>query len=132
MLQLRPYQEELSTKATELLQKYKFVLLSMEVRTGKTFTALATIKKYWAKKVLFLTKKKAISWINWDCEHFKDDYDITVINYESMHQIKENDFDLIVLDESHQLWSYPKPNKKIQRYKREILTITNDLTFLNS
>jgi len=84
----------------------------MEVRTWKTFTALETVKKYWAKKVLFLTKKKAISSIEEDYSHYKKNFNIVVINYEPLHKV-EWKFDLLVLDESHGLWTYPKPNNKV-------------------
>jgi len=42
---LRDYQEELSTKAAEIVMEHNIVLLSAEVRTGKTIMALETIKK---------------------------------------------------------------------------------------
>jgi len=100
------------------LKDHKFVLLSMEVRTGKTITALETVKKFWAKKVLFLTKKKAISSIEKDYQFFKDFYQLHVTNYESVHKVTDNDFDLIVLDESHQLWTFPKPNNKHKDIKK--------------
>jgi superfamily II DNA or RNA helicase len=44
-MKLRPYQEEISTKAKDIVQKYGIVLLSLEVRTGKTIISLETIKK---------------------------------------------------------------------------------------
>ena len=65
-MKLRPYQEKLSTKAVEILNQKKIVYLAMEVRTGKTLTALNTAKLFGATNVLFLTKKKAISSIQWD------------------------------------------------------------------
>ena len=61
MIELRDYQEEISTKAANLLRSKKIAYLAMEVRTGKTLTALATAMKYGAKKILFVTKKKAIN-----------------------------------------------------------------------
>jgi superfamily II DNA or RNA helicase len=60
-LELRDYQEEISDKAVELLKKYRIAYLAMQVRTGKTLTAMATAYKFGAKSVLFVTKKKAIS-----------------------------------------------------------------------
>ena len=59
-MKLRPYQKELSDKATEILKELNIVYLAMEVRTGKTATALTIAKNINAKSVLFLTKKKAI------------------------------------------------------------------------
>jgi superfamily II DNA or RNA helicase len=57
---LRDYQVELSNKATQILKDYGLVYLAMQVRTGKTLTAFATAHKFGAKKVLIVTKKKAI------------------------------------------------------------------------
>ena len=116
MLKLRDYQIELSTKAKQKLDQHKFVMLNMEVRTGKTITALETIKKYWAKKALFVTKKKAMSSIIADYQHFKGYYSLEVINYESLHKV-EWDFDIIVLDESHGISAYPKPWVKYKSIK---------------
>ena len=111
MIQLREYQDEISTKAVDVLQKLKIVYLAMQVRTGKTLTSLATAQKYNAKKVLFLTKKKAIQSIVSDYESLKPNFELIVINNESLHLIKYNDFDLIISDEHHRNGAFPKPNK---------------------
>ena len=116
-MKLRDYQIKLSDQAKEKLDLYKFVILSMEVRTWKTYTCLEAIKKYWAKKILFLTKKKAIHSIESDYEHYKNNFDCTIINYESLHKIKW-EFDLVVLDESHWISSFPKPWLKYKSIKR--------------
>lgn len=118
MYKLRDYQIDISTKANTILRKNKIVCLICEVRTGKTLMALNTAKLYQAKNVLFLTKKKAISSIESDYldfgynEHFK----LTVINNESLHKI-QNDFDLIIMDESHRFGSFPKPSKGAKEFK---------------
>jgi len=117
-MKLRAYQEDISNQAKDKLNRYKFVMLNMEVRTWKTFTALATIQKYWAKKILFITKKKAISSIVEDYDHFKEYFDLTVINYESVHKVKDN-YDLVILDESHTISTYPKPWLKYKNIKKQ-------------
>ena len=61
MIRLRDYQKSIVNKATEVLQRSGFVYLAMEVRTGKTLTSLSIAEKLEAKKILFITKKKAIS-----------------------------------------------------------------------
>ena len=60
MLELREYQDEISSKAAQLLEQYKMCYLAMECRTGKTLTALATALKYGAKSVLVISKVKAL------------------------------------------------------------------------
>ena len=109
IFKIRDYQERLSTEAFEILQRKKLVCLFMEVRTGKTLTALETCKKYGAKKVLFITKIKAFTSIEKDASHY--DFSLTVTNRESLHKIDTNDFDVVIVDEVHGYSSYPKPSK---------------------
>ena len=54
---------------------------------------------------MFVTKKKAISSIQNDYNKLKPDFDITIINYESLHKV-EGKFECIVLDESHCMGAY--------------------------
>ena len=107
----RDYQDKISSDAVEILRRKKMVCLFMEVRTGKTITALETCKKYDAKKVLFITKIKAFSSIESDYNNFGYTYDLTIINRESLHKIETNNFDVVIIDEVHGYTSYPKPSK---------------------
>jgi len=116
-MELRPYQEKLSAQGVEILKHKKIVYLAMEVRTGKTLTALNIAKLYEAKNVLFLTKKKAISSIQWDYDNFGFMYDLTIINDESLHLVN-GDFDLIIHDEHHRFGAFPKPNKVAVLFKK--------------
>jgi superfamily II DNA or RNA helicase len=116
-MKLRDYQIKLSAQAAEILEHKKIVYLAMEVRTGKTLTALNTAKIFGAKKVLFLTKKKAISSIQWDYDNFGFDFDLKIINDESLHLVNET-FDLIIHDEHHRFGAFPKPNKVAQLFKK--------------
>ena len=110
---LRDYQEKISSDAAEILSRKKIVCLFMEVRTGKTTTALETCKKFGAKKVLFITKIKAFTSIENDYFNFGyiPFFEITIINRESLHKIESNDFDVVVVDEVHGYTTYPKPSK---------------------
>jgi len=117
MLKLRDYQIKISAQAAEVLDHKKIVYLAMEVRTGKTLTALNTAKLFGAKKVLFLTKKKAISSIQWDYDNFGFTFDLTVINDESLHLVTDI-YDLIIHDEHHRFGAFPKPNKVAQLFKK--------------
>lgn len=116
-MELRQYQKELSAQAVEILQHKRIVYLAMEVRTGKTLTALNTAKLFGAKNVLFLTKKKAISSIQFDYDNFGFDFGLTIINDESLHLV-ERSFDLIIHDENHRFGAYPKPNKVAVLFKK--------------
>ena len=127
MIQLRNYQKEISEKGLDILRRLGIVYLAMEVRTGKTLTALDIAQKYGAKSVLFLTKKKAIETgtIRKDFEALECTFEIEIINNESMHKVTGN-YDLIISDEHHRNSAYPKPNKTAQEIKKRF----GDLPFI--
>jgi len=116
-MKLRDYQEELSVQGAEILKKHKIVYLAMEVRTGKTLTALEIAKVYGSKNVLFITKKKAISSIEKDYKNFGYTFNLTVINNESLHLIN-GEYDLLISDEHHRNGAFPKPNKVTKLIKQ--------------
>jgi hypothetical protein len=90
----------------------------MEVRTGKTLTSLGIADKVKAKNVLFITKKKAISSIEDDFHLLKPSFDLTTINYESLHKLpKPGNWDVIVCDEAHSMGAFPKPSKRAKQVK---------------
>ena len=117
-MELREYQIKLSNEATEILKRKKLVALFMEVRTGKTLTALQVCKNVNANRVLFITKKKAFSSIEKDYENFGFTFDLIAINRESLHTITNNDFDVVIIDEVHGYTSYPKPSKYYKDIKQ--------------
>ena len=119
-MKFRDYQIRIIKTATGVLQAHRFVYLSMEVRTGKTLTALGVAEKLGIQNLLFVTKKKAISSIEADYKKLMPSYQITVINYESLHKV-EGVFDFVVLDEAHTLGAYPKPSKRTKLVKQIIL-----------
>ena len=119
-MKFRDYQIRIINTATGVLQAHRFVYLSMEVRTGKTLTALGVAEKLGIQNLLFVTKKKAISSIEADYKKLMPGYQITVINYESLHKV-EGVFDFLVLDEAHTLGAYPKPSKRTKLVKQIIL-----------
>jgi hypothetical protein len=121
---LRDYQIKLSTEASEILIRKKLVYLNLQVRVGKTLIALQTCQNVNAKKVLFITKIKAFSSIQNDYDNFGYDFNLTIINKESIHKIETNDFDVIICDEAHGLFgTYPKPNKFTKIYKKRFSKI---------
>ncbi len=121
MIKLRPYQRKIVTQGVDVVTRYGFVYLAMEVRTGKTLTSLSICNKIKADNVLFITKKKAISSIEEDMYKLEGNFKLTVINYESLHKIThEGIYDVLILDEAHGLGAFPKPNKRSQQVKRLI------------
>lgn len=116
-MQIRDYQQALAKEAYGLLLSYKIAYLCLEVRVGKTLTSFETARLYGAKKVLFVTKLKAISSIQNDFKAVKPGFDLFVINYEQLHKC-ESGFDLIIIDEAHSIAQYPKPAERTKQLKR--------------
>lgn len=100
-----------------MLEWVKIAYLSMEVRTGKTLTALATAEKYGAKVVLFVTKIKAISSIQDDFDNLNPSYVIDIINFEQLGNIVRKDYDLVIIDEAHSAGAFPTPSERTRRLK---------------
>ena len=116
-MELRNYQIRLSKEAVEILQRKKIVYLAMEVRTGKTLTALQTAENYGAKNVLFLTKLKAFSSVQSDYDKMNFTFKLVIANDESLHKISCN-FDLVIHDEHHRFGAFPKPNATAKLFKK--------------
>lgn len=132
MIKFRDYQLEIIDKGVEFLDRYKFAYLSMEVRTGKTLTSLGILDRVDdIKKVLFITKKKAISSIEGDYKLLNPKYEILVINYESLHKIEARGWDAIVCDEAHSMGAFPKPSKRAKQVKNLIVKNNPFIIFLS-
>tara|TARA_R110000823_G_scaffold1363_4_gene5252 strand:- start:8869 stop:10104 length:1236 start_codon:yes stop_codon:yes gene_type:complete len=119
-MEFRDYQLEIIDKGVDVIKKYDFVYLAMEVRTGKTLTSLGICDKLGATNVLFVTKKKAIGSIEGDHKMFNPKFAISVINYESLHKIDvvNQIFDVVILDEAHGLGAFPKKSKRCDSIRR--------------
>ena len=120
--ELRDYQVELSKKGVDILNMYKILYMSFEVRTGKSATSMEVARLFGAKKVLFLTKKKAISSIQSDYNDFgfNSYYEITIINNESLHKVENtSQYDLIIMDESHRHGSFPTPSAGAKLFREK-------------
>jgi len=131
MIKFRDYQIDIINKGVNILYTHEFLYLAMEVRTGKTLTSLGIANKIPCVNLLFLTKKKAISSIEDDYALLDPQYNITVINYESIHKIPQTKWDVVVCDEAHTLGAFPKPNKRAKQVK-EILKRSNPFVILLS
>jgi SNF2 family DNA or RNA helicase len=114
---LRDYQIELAKKTEQVLRELRIAYLSMEMRVGKTLIALKTAELIGVKNVLFVTKKKAIYSIQNDYRNERFNFALKVINYEQLDK-EDADYDLIVVDESHNLGAFPKPSKRTMRLKK--------------
>jgi len=120
----RDYQKKIINQGTGILLRNKLLYLAMEVRTGKTLTSLGICNNLYINNVLFITKKKAISSIENDYSLLLPNFELEVINYESLHKIKKRGWDVIVCDEAHSMGAYPKPSKRAKQVK-ELIQINN-------
>jgi hypothetical protein len=117
---LRPYQQAIVEKTCKLLRDApRFAYLSMEVRTGKTLTALSALDCVGGvTTVLFVTKKKAIEGIKKDYNALAPSYKCDFINYESLHKVVDICYDAIVFDEAHGMGAFPKPSLRAIEARR--------------
>jgi superfamily II DNA or RNA helicase len=115
-MQPRDYQIDIANRGLEIINEFGLVYLAMQVRCGKTLTSLLLANKLSVERVLFVTKKKAISSIEDDFKLSGFLYKLEVINYESVHKCN-GDYDLIIIDEAHSLGQYPIPSERTKALK---------------
>ena len=120
MIEFRDYQKNIISDGVGIIKEYGFLYLAMEVRTGKTLTSLGICDLINAKKVLFITKKKAISSIKYDYNLLLPDFELEVINYESLHKIRQTGWDVVICDEAHGMGAFPKPSGRSKKVKNII------------
>jgi len=131
-MEFRDYQTRIINEGTDIIQEHGLLYLAMEVRTGKTLTALGICDKLNVNRVLFLTKKKAISSIEYDYKMLNPGFDLQVINYESSHKIDLHFHpDVIVADEAHSLGAFPKPSSRAKRLKADLRTWGSKLILMS-
>lgn len=117
-VKFRDYQTQIIYDGAKILSEHGFLYLAMEVRTGKTLTSLGIASKTCIGNVLFLTKKKAMSSIDADYKMLAPMYDLTIMNYESLHKLPDDvKWDLIICDEAHSMGAFPKPSKRAAQVK---------------
>jgi hypothetical protein len=114
-----PHQIETSDKVAAVVKDKGICLLQGEMRTGKTRTAIRTLDLLGAKRPLIVTKKAAIKgwWSEVDAVRFSLG-DGTVTNYEQCAKLHADDFDFVVVDESHAISRPGKPTKRWKHLRR--------------
>ena len=115
-MKYREYQKKIIDTGLSIIKKHGFVYLAMEVRTGKTLTALGIYDQLGMESILFVTKKKAIGSIVDDYNKLAPSFTLEVINYESLHKV-DGEFDGVVFDEAHNMAKFPKPSKRAKEAK---------------
>jgi hypothetical protein len=130
-VELEVHQLNAVEKGPALLRKHRLLYLIFYMRKGKTLTSLficdQCLKNTPDAHVLFVTESEPIPSIKSDYALMENpSFGLTVINYESLHKVDKLKFNILIVDESHRLGTYPKPNtyavalKKMAAYKAVI------------
>lgn len=119
-MELRQHQIEAVDQARRVIGQHGVVYLACEMRVGKSMMALALADAVGAGRVLFVTPKAAMASAKGDFEAMGLDYELTVINRESLHKIAvpRGGFDMVVQDESHRDGKLGKPSKSAKDLKK--------------
>ena len=131
MIELRSYQKRIVKEGLGIISQHGLLYLAMEVRTGKTLTALSICDKLCASNVLFITKLKVIPGIEKDHRDLRCDFKLTCLNYESLHKLESTNFDVIICDEAHTLGAFPKPSKRAKQVKDLVHKSRSKVIFLS-
>lgn len=115
------HQVDNANKCWDILKTTGYVYLAGKPRSGKTLTSILVAEKSSKiSSVLVLTKKAAIS--GW--EKFTNDSELslqhkyTITNYEQAHKLKSKDYQLVIIDESHNLGTLAKPSQRIKTIQK--------------
>ena len=84
------------------------------------------------KKVLFITKKRAIPSILSDFDKGDFSFVLDVINLESLSKVSKNRYDCIVIDEAHSVSAFPKLGKYAKELKLMCRKLKCDIIFLSA
>lgn len=123
-MQPLPHQEQKAIECYNHLVEKGIVYLAGKPRSGKTYTSILTAEMIATPmRIIVLTKKNAIS--GWDKfiegnERLKHTYTIT--NYEQATKLSA-DYDLAIIDEAHNLKSYPKVTQRLKDIRKVTLNI---------
>ena len=112
-----PHQIQKSREALEVIKELGICLIQGEPRSGKTLTSILVAEELIdVSSVLVLTKKNAISGFN---KFIHEDLRCTyyVTNYEQVKKLRKEDYDFVILDESHSLGAFPKPSLRTKAIK---------------
>jgi hypothetical protein len=115
------HQLEASAQIASSLQASGFAALAGAPRSGKTATAIWSAYRMGYRRVLVFTPKAAIP--GWDSEIARmgmgDSFDVfKVTNYEQAPKLDPNDYDFVILDESHRLGNRGKKTKRFTSVRR--------------
>jgi len=129
------HQLEGADEIFDILKDNGLVYVEWEERTRKTMTVMEALRKTVLKDALWITKKKPLPDINKQWQAYSDsyspDYQLTTINYESIHKLTRKNFDIIILDEAHHaMATYPKKSKTWDKVR--VLTKGKPIVYISA
>jgi hypothetical protein len=131
MIQLRDYQKKIVSDGLGIIKEHGMLYLALQVRTGKTMTSLAICNELNIKEVLFITKLKVVPGIKKDYNDLGCNFNLTCVNYESLHKLESSEFDVIICDEAHCLGNFGKPSKRAKQVKDLVKKAKCNVIFLS-
>jgi hypothetical protein len=113
-----PHQIQASEDIADRIERDGFSALAGAPRSGKTATAIRVCELLHFDSVLVFTPKAAIPGWHSEIERTGTQVNLTITNYEQAHKLNGEDYDFVILDESHRLGARGKPNKRFQNIRR--------------
>jgi hypothetical protein len=119
-----PHQLQKAEECFNILKEKNIVYLAGKPRSGKTYTAILTVEKIEQPlRVIVLTKKNAIEgWHKFIDDNESLHHSYTVTNYEQAGKLKP-EYDISIIDEAHNLKSFPKVTQRLRTIRAITLNI---------
>jgi SNF2 family DNA or RNA helicase len=114
------HQEKFSKLLFEQLKSTGYAYLAGKPRSGKTYTSILTMEMSTKiSRVLVLTKKNAIpGWHKFTENNSRLNHSYYVTNYEQVGKLKPEDYDAVIIDESHNTGAFPKPSLRYKQIRK--------------
>ena len=119
-----PHQEAFSKLVFEQLKSTGYAYLAGKPRSGKTYTSILTMEMSdKISRVLVLTKIAAIpGWHKFTVNNPRLKHTYHVTNYEQVGKLRSEDYDAVIIDESHNIGAFPKPSLRYKTIKKLCMT----------
>jgi hypothetical protein len=115
-----PHQIKFASLAFTILKRLGYVYIAGKPRSGKTYTALLICEMSdKINRVLVLTKKNAIpGWHKFTLDNKRLKHSYYITNYEQVAKLKSEDYDAVIIDESHNTGAFPRPSLRYKQIRK--------------
>ncbi len=109
------------TYSVEKMIEYNKYGFFLGTGTGKTLIAITYLLTMKINKALIVTPKKVIGQYKQELDKYIPNNNHTVINYESVSKVAHENFDCLILDESHKVKNYTSNiNTLLRKFAKDI------------